>query len=247
MSFKDHFSHDPSDYRRHRPGYPVELFAWLAELAPGRDAAWDCATGTGQAAASLADLFGRVWASDASLAQAAQGWPDGGVRFLVAGAEAAPFASASVDLVTVAQAYHWFDHESFLVEARRVLRPGGVLAVWTYRLLRLGGEIDHRLETFYRDEVGSFWPPERRWVDSGYAELPFLPTEIEPPPFAMEASWRLSDLVGYLGTWSAVAGARQKGVDPLPALVRDLEAMWGDREERRVRWPLVLRVARANG
>ena len=47
-NFKDHFSGHASDYSAYRPTYSPELFAWLAEQAPARELAWDCATAWGE-------------------------------------------------------------------------------------------------------------------------------------------------------------------------------------------------------
>ena len=113
MSWKDHFSHASDDYRRWRPGYPDELFAWLAAMAPSRAVAWDCATGSGQAAGGLAAHFARVVATDASAAQVAEAEAFGRVEYRVAPAEDSGLPDASVDLVTVAQALHWFEFERF--------------------------------------------------------------------------------------------------------------------------------------
>lgn len=244
MSWKDHFSHASDDYRRWRPGYPGELFAWLAWLAPSTEAAWDCATGSGQAAGGLAAHFGRVLATDASAAQVAEAEPFDRVEYRVAPAEASGLADESVDLVTVAQALHWFDVPRFHAEARRVLRPRGVIAEWGYGLARIAGGIDEAVRHFSEVTVGPYWPPERALVEEGYASLPFPFERIEAPAFAMHARWELGRFLAYLGTWSSVNRFRREtGNDPLPALGDELAPRWGD-GEREIRWPLVLRAGR---
>ena len=249
MSFPDHFSGVASEYAEFRPVYPDALFDWLAEVAPRRDVAWDCATGSGQAAVALASRFGRVIATDASAGQIAAAASHPRVEYRVAPAEASGLDLASVDLVTVAQALHWFDRPAFYAEARRVLRRDGVLAAWTYGHPSLDlPPADAALPRFYSETVGPFWPKERALVDAGYRTIDFPFPEVEPPAFEMETRWPLGTLLGYVATWSSVTRFRAaKGVDPVPELARALEAEWGDpAAPRRVAWPLALRVSRGD-
>lgn len=247
MSFKDHFSAAAAGYVRFRPGYPAGLFAWLASLAPDRGLAWDCGTGSGQAAAGLSAHFERVVASDPSRQQLARAEPRPNVEYRLAAAEASGLEAASVDLLTVAQALHWFDLERFYAEARRVLKPGGVIAAWTYTLLEASHGIGALLDDFHKNVVGPFWPPERRMVEDGYRSLPFPFEPIAAPPFEIRCEWTRDDLLGYLGTWSATrAYAREKGIDPLEDFARRLETLWPQAGAKRaLRWPLHLRVGRA--
>jgi SAM-dependent methyltransferase len=246
--FTDHFAAVSDGYRRHRPGYPPELFAWLADRAPHRRLAWDCATGTGQAARELARHFDRVEATDASAAQIRKARPCDGVVFRVAPSEAGGLGDHSVSLVTVAQALHWFNVEAFYGEVRRVLSAGGLIAVWSYGLVRTGEPaIDASLAAFHDTELGSYWPPQRRHVVNGYRDLPFPFDTLDTPGFTMQRHWNLEQLTGYLGTWSAVARCREAtGTEPLDALRRRLAPLWEDPAAvRAVRWPLTLRVGRA--
>ena len=222
-SFRDHFSGHAADYARFRPDYPEALFSYLASLAPARRLAWDCATGSGQAAAGLAPRFEEVVATDASAPQIEQAPPIPRVRYAVSPAESATLPDGSVDLVTVAQALHWFDLPSFFAEVRRVLVPGGVVAVWCYDLLSIASDIDPIVNRFYRDVVGEYWPKERSIVERGYGslEFPFEEVEIPPPGFTMEKEWTLPDLLGYVRTWSAVRRfMAARGEDPVLALER---------------------------
>lgn len=243
--WNDHFSHASDDYRRWRPLYPPAMFAWLASLAPGREAAWDCATGNGQAAGGLAAHFARVVATDASAAQVAEAEPFANVEYRVAPAEASGLPDSSVQMVTVAQALHWFDVDRFHAEVRRVLVPGGIVAEWGYGLALIDDGIGAVVRHFSEVTIGAHWPPERALVEEGYATLPFPFERIDAPPFAMTARWDLPRFLAYLGTWSGLARCRRAtGSDPLPALESKLRTMWGDRE-REVRWPLALRAGRA--
>jgi hypothetical protein len=136
------------------------------------------------------------------------------------------------------------DLERFYDEVRRVLEPGGLLAVWSYNLLRTDPAIDAQVDTFYSRTVGPYWPPERRWIENGYRDLPFPFHELDTPPFAMTARWRLEQLLGYLGTWSATKRYRsERGTDPLETVRPGLRASWGDPAQTRIiYWPLALRI-----
>lgn len=245
--FTDHFAAVAATYASYRPRYPDALFVWLAEVAPGRGLAWDCAAGSGQATVGLAARFERVIATDASRAQleAAPSLPN--VTWRLAPAEESGLPDASADLITVAQALHWFDLERFYAEARRVLVPGGVLAAWTYGVFSVeGAEADRLVQTFYTETVGPFWPPERRLVESGYRTLPFPFEELHPPPFRMEAAWTLPELLGYLRSWSATGRyIAERGEDPMEGLAAELSPLWGEPLLRRkVSWPLSVRAGR---
>jgi SAM-dependent methyltransferase len=245
MTFKDLFSGQSADYARFRPTYPDALFSWLVSVVPGRDCAVDVATGNGQAARLLAPHFARVVALDASAAQIAEAPAHPQVQYRVAPAEATGLDAASVDLLTVAQAFHWLDQPRFFAEAGRLLRPGGVLAVWCYGLTRITPAVDAVVQHLYGDLLGSYWEPERRLVEDGYGGVTFPFDPIEAPPFEMTAQWQLADLLGYLRTWSALkAFVRARGSDPLVALAPDLAAAWGDPGARLVRWPLAVHARR---
>ena len=247
MSFKDHFSTQADNYARYRPHYPAELYRYLASLPAARQLAWDCATGSGQAAVALAESFAQVIATDASPQQLERAQPHQRVRYQVAMAESAPLADASVDLITVAQALHWFDLDAFAGEARRVLKPGGILAVWTYVLTEVSPPVDAIVEHLYRDILGRWWPPERELVENRYADIQLPFTELETPAFTMQADWSMAQLTGYLDSWSAVQRYRDANRHhPLDDIIEPLKAAWGRPEQAKmVRWPLVLRVYRA--
>ena len=142
MQFKDYFSNHAIAYAQFRPRYPRALFSYLAEVAPARETAWDCATGNGQTAHALTEHFAHVIATDGSQEQLNQATPHERITYRRATAEDSGLDAASSDLVTVSQALHWFDFDAFYREARRVLRPSGVWAVWSYDLLRVTPEID---------------------------------------------------------------------------------------------------------
>ena len=244
--FKDHFSTASDRYAAYRPDYPAALYDWLAGLCREHEAAWDCATGSGQAALGLAQHFSRVIATDASAEQIGHAVAHPAVDYRVAPAEASTLDDASVDLVTVAQAAHWFDLPRFYAEVARVLKPGGVIALWGYGRMVLPGELDAPFLRFYAETVGPYWPAERQLIDDAYRSLEFPFAKIAAPPFFIEVGWTLDRLLDYVSTWSAVKRFQAaQGHDPLPALRAELASAWGEAATpRRLAWPLFLRCGR---
>lgn len=246
MDFKDHFSNHAALYSRYRPAYPAGLFAFLSKQAPGGKLAWDCATGSGQAAVALAEHFAEVIATDASAKQLESAVPHPKVEYRLARAEESRVADAGIDLITVAQALHWFDHEAFYREVQRVLKPGGLIAVWSYNLLHCESDIDALLYHYYRDIIGHYWAPERRHVENGYQDIPFPFEPLPSPCFAMASEWNMEELLGYLFTWSATQRyIHERGNDPLELIREELAALWGEPgRKRHIEWPLTLHLGR---
>jgi SAM-dependent methyltransferase len=245
-AFKDHFSGAAADYTRYRPTYPPGLFAWLAGLTGRHTLAWDCGCGNGQAAIGLAPYYRRIVATDPSLQQIDNALPHERISYRVAAAEESGLDPFSIDLIVVAQALHWFDFDRFYAEVRRVAAPGGVLAAISYGEVMIEGEPGRVVSRFYHDLIGPYWPTERHYVDEHYTTIPFPFTGIDTPTFAMEMDWDLTQLRGYLGTWSAVKEyQRLEGMNPLELIAAELAVAWGDtRQIRRISWPLALRVGR---
>jgi ubiquinone/menaquinone biosynthesis C-methylase UbiE len=247
QTFHDHFSSVANRYADFRPRYPAALFDYLATLAPRSSLVWDCACGNGQATVDLAERFDRVIATDASREQIASAKAHPKVEFRVAPAEHSGLPEESAGLVTVAQALHWFDLERFYAEARRVLQPGGVIAVWAYGIIEVeGATVDRLAREFYAETVGPYWPPQRMLVEAGYRTIPFPFAEVTPPPFRMETRWTLEQLLGYFSTWSATDRfIRETGRNPLEPLFASLARVWGDvNATRLIVWPLSVRIGR---
>ena len=246
MASTDHFSSHAAAYAKSRPSYPAELFSWLAEQCSNHSLAWDCGTGNGQAAHQLAVHFDMVHATDLSPQQLAQATPGPRLRFLTAPAEASDLPDESCDLVTVAQALHWFCHDSFYAEVRRVLKPGGVIAAWTYTLLDAEPGINAVIQEFHDHTVGPWWPPERKWVGLGYAGMPFPFAEFRAPAFTISREWSIGQLLDYVNTWSAVQRyGTATGRDAILMLREQLEAVWGNPDQiKTIRWPMAVRCGR---
>jgi len=227
-------------YASFRPHYPDDLFAWLAAQCPERQRALDIACGNGQASRPLLGHFTQVLACDASVEQLLANPNSQGLALFVAEAQAQPLASNSLDLIVVAQALHWFATPAFFTEVSRLLKPGAVFCAWCYSLMRIDSELDALIDDFYAQTLNGYWPQGRASVDAGYRDIhhPFKPLSV--PPFAIEVSWSLEQLLGYLRTWSAVQRyEQQNGVDPLLHLAPKLRQAWGDAKQPRfVRWTL---------
>jgi len=244
MEFKDHFSGHAVEYAKFRPHYPDELFEHLASISPRHELAWDCATGNGQAAVGLARHFEKVIATDASAQQIESAEPDERISYRISPAEASGIDSASVDLILVAQALHWFDLDRFFTEAKRVLKDDGVLAISSYMVLEITSEIDVIIWKFYRETTGPFWPPERDLVETDYKNIEFPFPELPHRQFEMRAQWNLQQVLGYLRTWSATQKfIAQQGFDPVDSLGKELGRIWRNPEQaRQVVWPLSSRA-----
>ncbi len=244
--FKDHFSDRAAAYAAFRPRYPAALFDWLAEQAPGRGLAWDAATGNGQAALGLAERFERVVATDASAEQIAHAAAHPRIAYRVARAEDGAPAAGTCDLVTVAQALHWLDHEAFFAAVQGALRPGGVFAAWVYVDPALAdGALNDVFQVFAR-RIGDYWPPERKHTDDGYRSIALPFDDIPAPAFTLEMSPTLAEFAGYLRTWSATRRyVSLHGDDPVREVEARLAGSWPAGSRRLLRWPLAMRAGRA--
>lgn len=245
-TFEDHFSGHSETYAQSRPQYPDEIYAYLASIAPACFLAWDCGTGSGQAAIGLAKHFDHVYATDASAEQIAHAYPHENVEYHAEPAEQVSLDNSSVDLVTVAVAIHWFNFDEFYREVKRVLKPDGILAAWTYSLTEISPEIDQLIDQYYLEILSGYWPERIHYLEEKYETLPFPFEEIIPPSFTMEINWNLIQFAGFLNSWSATQRYKaQKGQHPLENIWDKLVAAWGDEKEPRlVRWPLYFRIGR---
>lgn len=247
-NFEDHFSRHAGQYAQYRPKYPDEIYAYLASIAPGHSLAWDCGTGNGQAAIGLAKYFDKVHATDASAEQISRAYLHEKVQYHVEPAEHVSLNDSSVDLVTVAVAIHWFNFDEFYSEVKRVLKPGGILAAWTYNLAEISPEIDQLINEYSSEILDGYWPERIRYLEERYETIPFPFEEIIHPPFIMEINWSLIQLAGFFDSWSATQRYKaEKGHHPLERIWPKLTAAWGDENESKlIRWPLHFRIGRNN-
>ena len=217
---------------------------YLSSLSQKHDLAWDCGTGNGQAAIGLANYFEKVYATDPSEQQILNARPHPKIIYKVEKAECSSLTNNSVDLITVAQALHWFDFEKFYSEVKRVLKPEGIIAVWTYSLPKISSEIDKIILHFHDNIVGEFWQKENQLVSEEYKTIPFPFKEIKTPSFLFQKEITLNDLKGLLMSWSATQRYKdQKGSEPLLAIENDLQNLWRNVDETKLAtWTIFLKV-----
>jgi SAM-dependent methyltransferase len=245
-AFIDHFSKHSGVYAQSRPTYPDAIFRQLAELAPGRALAWDCATGSGQAAIGLARHFERVEATDASAQQIGNAIATPGVTFSVQPAEATSFAASTFDAICVAQALHWFDAERFYAEAKRVLRPRGLLLVVGYDWSRFEPAIEREFDRAVLAALKPHWPRQNKLLWDGYKDLPFPFAAVDFHAPDIELDWTLDQLLGYVASWSATRTLLESQPAFLQQAGAALAPLWGE-GSRRVTMPLHVKCGRHDG
>jgi SAM-dependent methyltransferase len=233
-------------YARSRPTYPPALFDRLAALVERREVAWDCATGSGQAARDLAERFARVVATDVSAEQVRQAHPHPRIQYAVCPAERSGLGDTSIDLITVASALHWFDLDAFYTEARRVLRPGGILAAWTYHVGHVEPPFGELFGQFYRNVLAGYFDAGAQLVDRRYETITLPGAPVDMAPLRMTATWTLSEMIAFIGSWSGVRQyTADRGEDPVSLVADALANLWGDPGAvRTIQWPLYVRVSR---
>jgi SAM-dependent methyltransferase len=214
------FVHD-SAARRYavaRPYFHTFIVQKIADFTktPRFGRALDVACGTGQSARALARIADLVEAIDISPEMIAECEPHARVSFQVAAAEQAPFDDESFALATVGLAFHWFDQHKFLAEARRVLRPGGWLAIYTSGFQ---GEMVENVA--FRQWAWEVYPkrfptPPRRSV--GVSESLVFPhgfALVGGEEFSHDEAMTCDQLTDYLLTQTNVIAAVESGTTPL--------------------------------
>ncbi|SOD79309.1 class I SAM-dependent methyltransferase [Spirosoma fluviale] len=238
----DRFSGHADLYAQYRIDYPADLYEFILKYCPDRQHAWDCATGNGQVAGALAELFDQVDATDISETQLILAVKKPNIRYQTSLAEQTPFTDNSFDLITVGQAIHWFDVNAFHEEVRRVAKPNAVIAEWGYGLVKLGTGLDEIMLDFYRNRIGPYWDPQRTHIDNRYAGLAFPFANVQYATFTARRTWSLERFLNYLRTWSAVRQyIHENEEDPVIGLGEELKPVWGD-GEREVTFPVFLRL-----
>ena len=243
---RDLFSGHSDVYEKYRPDYPPSLYQAILQYTPGRGKYWDCATGNGQVARVLAGHFKQACATDISKNQLEKAPVMANLTYKVSRAEDTGFEANTFDLITVAQAIHWFDITAFLEEARRVGRAGCTLAVWGYGQVRFGGVLDDHIEHFYREVVGPYWAGERAHIDSAYADIDFnLNEEADLGNHRIEKAMNLQSLRGYLTSWSSVQNyIRKHGDNPVDPFIETLGRHWKGDAEKIAVFPLFGKMGR---
>ena len=244
-----HFSAQAKFYAEFRPDYPAALVEFIADSVPEHNLAWDCGTGSGQAAVGLAEPFDRVIATDISPEQIANAKPHNKVEYRVAAAEQSKLPDHSADVVTITQALHWLNMPRFYEEVRGVAKPLAVFVATVYSDPVLDDpRMDAILYNYNKVIVGPYWPPERKIVDAAYADIPFPFEELKTPNLKMEREWSLTELAGYLRSWSATTRyTKQKGIDPVIAFEAEIAHVWKNpSQKQRLHWPFKIRAGRVS-
>jgi len=245
ISFKDNFSKQSDIYVKYRPLYPKELYSFLASLTEEHELAWDCGTGNGQAAIGLSEFYKKVVATDPSEQQIKHCIPKENIKYLVEKAEQSSLPSHSADLLTIANALHWFDFDAFYKEAKRVLKNNGIIAAWTPGLPAISPEVDKLIRHYHDEILDPYWLPENRLIEKEYSTIPFPFELIKSPEFFYEKTMNLDEVTGYLNTWSATQRfMTENKYNPTELLKNDLLQIWNDGLEKKLRWKLILKVGR---
>ncbi len=244
-AIKDNFSGYSANYATYRPTPPPALYDFLYKQVAAFDTAWDCGTGNGQIALKLAEKFTTVYATDISTQQIEIAEKRNNIIYKTERAEQSSIPDNTIDLVTVAQAVHWFDFDAFNKEVERVSKPNAIISLITYYLLRVNTEVDKLIDELYWDITRPYWDKERQYVDDKYLTIPFPFKEIQTPSIDIELNWNLEHLLGYIRTWSGLQHyIQQKNEDPVSLLRPRFEQIWNAGEIKQVKFPLFIRTGR---
>ena len=245
---KDNFSEQSAGYAKFRPVYPKQLYLEVLSHVNGRETCWDCATGNGQIATFMSNHFNQVYATDISKQQLDKAPAFENVDYMGCRSEKTPFQDSCIDLTIVGQAVHWFDHEHFNKEVRRVSRPKAIVALIGYGLMYSDEDFNQALNTFYVHTIGEYWDPERKHIDSSYKSIPFPFEKIEfDKKYSIVVEGSLDQMNGYLNTWSSVQKyIRENGSNPVQPFVESLtkSGVWKPDEIKKVRFPLFVKLGR---
>ncbi|MDO7743273.1 MAG: class I SAM-dependent methyltransferase [Pedobacter sp.] len=242
---KDNFSTQSAAYAQFRPTYPQELYDFLLSLVAEKNTAWDCATGNGQVARELANHFKQVFGTDISENQLKHAVRQDNISYLVEPSERSSFGDHAFDLITVAQAIHWFQFDAFYLEVKRTLKPGGIFAAIGYGIMQVDQKVDQVIDVLYEEILGEYWDKERVYIEEEYETIPFPFEEITTPDFAIKTTWNFDELIGYLNTWSSLQHyIKANGKNPLELVMSDLKAAWGADAEKEITFPVLLRVGK---
>jgi ubiquinone/menaquinone biosynthesis C-methylase UbiE len=249
MEYIKHFNHQSDKYLSFRPNYPDALFDYLAMLVSPNATVWDCGTGNGQAAFALANYFQSVFATDINFQQLEVAFTQSNIHYICSSAEKTPFSDQQFDLITIAQALHWFQFDSFYEEVRRVAKPSAIIAAWSYSLGSINEAVDTCIRHLYTDILGDdYWPKERRYIDEEYVTIPFPFKTLGVSEFTIEKRLNFYTLIGYLNTWSAVKEYQKlRHRNPIELIENELLAAWGNpKAELLMHWPIHLLLGQVN-
>lgn len=233
-------------YKIFRPKYPRGLFEEVICHVKNRNLAWDCGTGNGQVAFSLAKHFTKVIGTEKCDEQLKNVYQATNIEYFNGLAEYSNLCENSVDLITCAQAVHWFDLDSFYAEVLRVGNDNAIIAIWGYDRFYINNQIDSVLNEFFNQFLAPFRDDiPRRYLRSHYSTLPFEFEEIECSNFSINLFWELSDLIGYLSTMSSLREfILMNQHNPISNLVEKLANYWPKDRLLQTVFPIFIRIGR---
>lgn len=244
---KDLFSEVAKNYALYRPVYPAEIYSFIYSHLTQYHTVWDCATGNGQVAGVLSEKFEQVYATDLSPQQIEHAVQKPNIVYSVGTAENPSFSANSFDLITVGQAAHWFDMDAFNNAVDHCLKPGGLVALMGYTMLRTAHPVQAYIDQIYSGVLENYWFPERKLVDEKLLGLSFPFKEITTPDFYLKVQWSLNDLCGYFETWSATKRYKEEqGHSPVPGFKSEVLALLKLNPEEKINCeiPFFLRLGR---
>jgi len=241
----DNFSEQADLYAQYRPVYPKAMYDFIFRHVPQKRVAWDCGTGSGQAAIYLAEHFEEVYANDISKEQLDNAPERENITYFNVPAENTGFPENKFDLITVAQAIHWFDFNNFYKEVYRTAKNKALLAAICYDIVQVDEELNLMIKKFYDKAFERYFGKNREYIDEQYQTIPFPFGEIEAPEFSMSYQWESSDLEGYFNSWSAVQKIKKTdGINPVDHWMEELKSKWPKNEVKEVTFPIFLRLGK---
>jgi len=246
MKGKGDYTDVSKQFKQFRPTYPSDLYDFVLSCVSNKDTAWDCGTGNGQVASILSNYFNNVIATDLCEAQIDNATLADNINYIVTKSENSTISENSVDLITSAQAVHWFDIENFYKEAKRVGRENAIIALWGYNRYRIDAVLDDIMDSFYSKFLDAYWHDTPRvFLANAYRTLPFDFEEIASPKLEIKVDWKLSQIEGYLETMSSVQEyIKENQHDPVPDLMQELMKEWHTDTYREVTFPIFMRVGK---
>lgn len=239
------FALESEQYALYRPTYPKELIELIVSLSPNLFSAWDVACGNGQLTFELSNYFEKVIGTDISQEQIDNAQKNDNIIYKVESSSLSSLGNSSIDLITVAQAIHWFEFDTFYSEVKRVSKPNAIIAIIGYELLSISKEIDECVFDFYSNKLNDYWDDRRRYIDEQYSTIPFPFEEVKIPQYNCKLHWNRDQLMGYLSTWSAVKKYKQKnGINPMGELKEQIYRLWNENEVYEVYIPVLTKIAR---
>jgi len=248
--FADHFSGHSSVYAKFRPGYPQEVYDRILEFGgpdlKQKGIAVDIGCGSGQATKRLHDFFPKVFGIEPSPQQLEQAEQIDGIEYICARAEQTPLPAGEADLITVATAVHWFNLAEFWPEVDRILRPGGIIAIWTNgETVTTNNEKADLAYKKFNEKIFSYWAPQNHQVFDKYKDVHIPYERKERGYIYSKRSIPLFFFTGFLRTWSAYQSfmkdhPEEKILEELEEEIKIAYGLSSSEEKIEIDWEVIL-------